>query len=69
MLLELQLNDRRSAWEMQPDGSYVQRRPVAEDDQCSCPGAADRAGNPRNEDPSRRGAAKARDSAGATCVN
>ena len=26
-LLELQLNDRRSAWEMQPDGSYVQRRP------------------------------------------
>jgi polyphosphate kinase len=26
-LLELQLNDQRSAWEMQPDGSYVQRLP------------------------------------------
>jgi polyphosphate kinase len=25
-LLDLQLNDRRSAWEMQPDGSYVQLR-------------------------------------------
>jgi polyphosphate kinase len=26
-LLETQLADRRSAWDMQPDGSYVQRRP------------------------------------------
>jgi polyphosphate kinase len=26
-LLETQLNDRRSAWDMQPDGSYIQRRP------------------------------------------
>jgi polyphosphate kinase len=26
-LLDVQLKDRRSAWEMQPDGSYVQRRP------------------------------------------
>lgn len=26
-ILETQLNDQRSAWEMQPDGSYVQRRP------------------------------------------
>ncbi len=26
-MLELQLSDRRSAWEMQSDGSYVQRRP------------------------------------------
>lgn len=26
-LLDLQLGDQRSAWEMQPDGSYVQRRP------------------------------------------
>jgi len=25
--LEMQLNDQRSAWEMQPDGSYVQRHP------------------------------------------
>jgi polyphosphate kinase len=26
-LLELQLSDQRSAWDMQPDGSYVQRMP------------------------------------------
>lgn len=30
-LLELQLTDRRRAWDMHPDGSYVQRRP--EDDE------------------------------------
>lgn len=29
-LLDTQLKDRRSAWEMQPDGSYVQRQPQAE---------------------------------------
>ncbi len=27
ILLDVQLGDRRSAWEMQPDGSYVQLRP------------------------------------------
>ncbi|MDJ0951131.1 MAG: polyphosphate kinase 1 [Alphaproteobacteria bacterium] len=32
-MLEAQLADRRSAWEMQPDGSYVQRRPDKEDAQ------------------------------------
>jgi len=26
-ILDVQLNDRRSAWEMQPDGSYLQRTP------------------------------------------
>ncbi len=26
-ILETQLKDVRSAWEMQPDGSYVQRKP------------------------------------------
>ena len=26
-VLDTQLNDRRSAWEMQADGTYVQRRP------------------------------------------
>ena len=26
-LFETQLGDQRSAWDMQPDGSYVQRRP------------------------------------------
>jgi polyphosphate kinase len=29
-LLDIQLSDPRSAWEMQPDGSYLQRRPVDE---------------------------------------
>ena len=27
VVLDSQLNDRRSAWDMQPDGSYVQRQP------------------------------------------
>ncbi len=27
-LLEVQLNDRRNAWEMQPDGTYIQRTPA-----------------------------------------
>jgi polyphosphate kinase len=31
-LLDLQLADRRSAWDMQPDGSYVQRMPENDDD-------------------------------------
>ena len=30
-MLDAQLNDQRSAWEMQPDGSYVQRRPDDEE--------------------------------------
>jgi len=29
-ILDLQLNDQRSAWDMQPDGSYVQRQPASE---------------------------------------
>jgi polyphosphate kinase len=31
-ILDVQLNDRRSAWEMQPDGSYLQRTPGDADD-------------------------------------
>lgn len=31
-ILEVQLNDRRSAWEMQPDGEYVQRKPTGDED-------------------------------------
>ena len=31
-ILEVQLKDRRSAWDMQPDGSYVQRIPGEGDD-------------------------------------
>ncbi len=32
-ILDVQLNDRRSAWEMQPDGAYIQRQPGEGDDQ------------------------------------
>jgi polyphosphate kinase len=31
-ILEAQFNDRRSAWDMQPDGSYIQRMPGEGDD-------------------------------------
>ncbi len=31
-VIEVQLNDRRSAWDMQPDGSYIQRTPGEGDD-------------------------------------
>jgi hypothetical protein len=31
-ILEVQLNDRRSAWDMQSDGGYVQRMPGEGDD-------------------------------------
>ena len=31
-ILEVHLNDKRSAWDMQPDGSYSQRRPGPGDD-------------------------------------
>ncbi len=30
-ILDTQLNDRRTAWDMQPDGTYVQRRPAESD--------------------------------------
>jgi len=30
--LDIQLNDRRSAWEMQPDGTFIQRQPTCEAD-------------------------------------
>ena len=29
-ILDVQMGDRRNAWEMQPDGSYVQRQPLEE---------------------------------------
>ena len=31
-ILDIQLNDKRSAWEMQSDGTYVQRMPESEDE-------------------------------------
>jgi polyphosphate kinase len=30
LILRVQVNDRRNAWEMQPDGSYIQRQPRSE---------------------------------------
>ena len=41
--LDLQLADRRSAWEMQPDGSYLQRTPLGEGDISSQSALIDRA--------------------------
>ena len=30
-IFELHLNDRRSAWDMQSDGTYIQRQPVGDE--------------------------------------
>jgi polyphosphate kinase len=35
-VLDINLSDRRSAWEMQGDGSYIQRKPVPDEDPRSC---------------------------------
>jgi polyphosphate kinase len=32
-MLDIQLNDQRSGWDMQPDGDYVQRQPRTEAEQ------------------------------------
>jgi polyphosphate kinase len=42
MFLELQLTDPRCAWDMQPDGSYVQRRPEGDSGASSARGCQDR---------------------------
>jgi len=34
-ILDVQLNDHRGAWEMQPDGTYIQLQPTGKDDQRS----------------------------------
>ncbi len=34
-ILDVQLNDHRGAWEMQPDGTYIQLQPTGRDDQRS----------------------------------
>ena len=36
VILDTQLNDQRSAWDMQPDGTYVQRTPVDEENADGC---------------------------------
>jgi polyphosphate kinase len=35
-ILDVQLNDQRSAWEMQSDGTYIQRRPGDDQDNRGC---------------------------------
>ena len=35
-LIDVQLSDRRNAWEMQSDGSYVQRKPGNDDEEKGC---------------------------------
>ncbi len=35
-ILDVQLNDYRNAWEMQPDGSYVQRQPRTPEEEKGC---------------------------------
>jgi polyphosphate kinase len=35
-ILDTQLNDRRSAWEMQSDGTYLQRKPTEGDERRGC---------------------------------
>ncbi len=35
-ILDVQLNDYRNAWEMQPDGSYVQRQPRTPEEETGC---------------------------------
>ncbi len=34
--LDVQLEDHRNAWEMQPDGSYVQRQPRTPEEEKGC---------------------------------
>jgi polyphosphate kinase len=34
--LDIQWNDCRSAWEMQADGSYIQRRPAENQEERTC---------------------------------
>jgi polyphosphate kinase len=36
LILDVQLGDQRSAWDMQPDGSYVQRHPQKDSEQRGC---------------------------------
>lgn len=36
LILNTQVNDQRSAWEMQPDGSFIQRQPKDESEAIGC---------------------------------
>ena len=43
--LDMQLADRRSAWEMQPDGTYLQRKPAKGDEEQELPSTPHRVGS------------------------
>ncbi|HXV21183.1 MAG TPA: polyphosphate kinase 1 [Desulfuromonadales bacterium] len=51
--LDLQWNDRRSAWEMQADGSYVQRRPAPGEESRTCHQLLVELAEKRNKDVTR----------------
>ncbi len=36
LILDVQLGDQHSAWDMQPDGSYIRRHPASEDKSLNC---------------------------------
>lgn len=52
-LLEIQLADRRSAWQMQPDGSYLQRRPSSAEEGRNSQELLIELANRRNKDVTR----------------
>jgi polyphosphate kinase len=51
--LDIQWNDRRSAWEMQADGSYIQRRPAPGEESRTCHQLLVELAEKRNKDVSR----------------
>jgi polyphosphate kinase len=51
--LDIQLNDRRSAWEMQADGSYLQRRPAEGQESRTCHQLLVELAEKRNKDVTR----------------
>ena len=53
LLLDTQLNDRRSAWVMQPDGSYLQNKPAEGKDNLSCHQALIELASARQKEASR----------------
>ena len=59
-MLNIQLNDRRSAWDMQPDGSYVQRTPCNENEQAGSQQTLIELAEQRSRDASRLRKRKAR---------
>ena len=64
VMLNIQLNDRRGAWEMQPDGHYVQRQPAEDRDARGSQEALIELAEKRNKDVTRLKKRKAKNFAG-----